>query len=70
MEALDLRINFIVRHFNQRYYRIYCNLENFLLKVTSKDDYTAERQIVLDFYGDDFNHSILGALNYLQLALA
>ena len=42
MEALDLAINFIREHFNQPGYRIYCNLENLLLKAANRDDYTAE----------------------------
>ena len=52
MEAMDLVINFIREHFNQPGYRIYCNLENLLLKAASKDNYTAELQFVLDYYGN------------------
>ena len=59
MEALDLVINFIRERFNQPGYRIYCNLENLLLKAASNDDYTAEFQFVLDYYGDDFDCSLL-----------
>ena len=59
MEALDLVINFIRERFNQPGYRIYCNLENLLLKAVSSDDYTDELQFVLDYYGDDFDHSLL-----------
>ena len=59
MEALDLVINFIRERFNQPGYRIYCNLENLLLKAASKDDHSAELQFVLDYYGDDFDCSLL-----------
>ena len=58
MEALDLVINFIRECFNQSGYRIYCNLENLLLKAARKDDYSAELQFVLDYYGDDFDCSL------------
>ena len=60
MEAMDLVINFIREQFNQPGYRIYCNLENLQLKAASKDDYTSELQFVLDYYEDDFDHSLLG----------
>ena len=59
MEALDLVINFIRECFNQPGYRIYCNLENLLLKAANKDDHSAELQFVLDYYGNDFDHSLL-----------
>ena len=59
MEALDLVINFIRDHFNQPGYKLYCNLENLLLKAAKRDDYTAELQFVLDYYGDDLDHSLL-----------
>ena len=59
MEALDLVINIIRERFNQPGYRIYCNLENLLLKAASKDHHCADLQFVLDYYGDDFDHSLL-----------
>ena len=70
MEALDLVVNFIRECFNQPGYRIYCNLENLLLKAASKDDHSAELQFVLNYYGDDFDRFFLKhTLNYLQPAL-
>ena len=57
MEALDLVINFIREHFNQLAWLQ--NLENLLLKAAKRDDYTAELQFVLDYYRDDFDHSLL-----------
>jgi len=65
MEALDLTINFIREHFNQPGYRIYCNLENLLFKAANKDDYIAELQFVLDYYGSDFDCFLL--TTHLQL---
>jgi len=65
MEALDLVINFIRERFNQPGYRIYCNLENLLLKAANRDEYTAELQFVLDYYGSDFDCSLL--TTHLQL---
>lgn len=55
MEALNLVINFIRECFNLSSFSIYCiaNPENLLLKETSKDDYTAKLQFVLDYYEDD-----------------
>ena len=59
MEALYLVINFIRKCFNQPGYRIYCNLENLLLKAASKDDHSAKLQLVLDYCGDHFDCSLL-----------
>ena len=70
MEALDLVINFIWERFNQPGYRIYCNFENLLHRAASKDDYSAEFQFVLDYFGDDLIVlSLKHPLNCLQLAL-
>ena len=58
-------INFIRSWFDQLGYRIYCSLQNLLLKATKGEDYTAEIKFVLQFYGSDFD----GALLSTQLEL-
>ena len=65
MEAIDLVTKFIRSHFDQPGYRIYCNLENLLLKTAKGENYTIEIKFVVQFYGSDFD----GALLTTQLEL-
>ena len=64
-EALDLVVNCITSRFEQPGYKLYCNLENLLLKSVKKCDYTEELESVCSFYGSDFNKEQL----QLQLAI-
>jgi len=52
-EALDLIVNCITSRFQQPGYKVYCNLENHLLKSVKKYNFTEE--FVCSFYGSDFN---------------
>ena len=54
-EALDLIVNCITSRFQQTGYKVYCNLENLLLKSVKKCDFTEELEFVCSFYGSDFN---------------
>ena len=49
MEEINLVINFIRSKLDQPGCRIYCNLENLLLKVAKGEDYTAEIKFFLQF---------------------
>ena len=57
-EALDLVLNFVKKRFDQPGYTIYSSPEALLLKAARRD-FTAELDTVVQFYGDDFNPSLL-----------
>ena len=70
MEALDLVINFIRERFNQPGYRIYCNLENLLLKQPAKMIILLSFNLCLIIMGMILIVLFLEpTLNYLQLLL-
>ena len=71
MEAIDLVVNFIRNHFDQLYvrYKIYCTLENLLLKAAKAEDYTAEIKFVLGFMGVTLTFFFLLNLNFLLVFL-
>ena len=50
-EVIDLITTCINNRFDQPGYRIYCNIQNLLLKAANGDDYNAELKFVTDFYG-------------------
>ena len=52
-EAIDLVTHAIDERFDQPGYAIYRNLEEVLIKAANNDDYTAELQEVIAFYGSD-----------------
>ncbi len=58
-EAIDLATSSIQDRFDQPGYAIYRNLEALLLKAANKEEYSAELQAVITFYGSDFNESEL-----------
>lgn len=64
-EVLDLVVNFIKQRFNQPGYGVYRHLEDLLLKAARCEDYKAEFDFVVKFYGDDFHPSLLKT--YLEL---
>ena len=41
--------------FDQPGYKIYCNIEDLLLKAANGDNYDAELKFVTEFYGSDFD---------------
>ena len=55
-EALDLVISGINSRFDQPGYKIYSKLENLL---TNNEEYEDEYQLIIDFYKDDFDSSLL-----------
>ena len=55
LETFDLIIACIRDHFDQPGYRIYHNIEKLLLR----ENFDQEFDIVMHFYGDDFNYSLL-----------
>jgi len=69
MEAIDLVVNFIRNRFDQPGYKIYCNLENLLLKAAKAEDYTAEIKFVLGFMGVTLTFFFLLNLNFLLVFL-
>ena len=54
-KALDLIVKCITSRFQQPSYKVYCNLENLLLKYVMKCNFTEELEFVCSFYGSDFN---------------
>ena len=58
-EALDLVLNFVKKRFDQPGYAVYSSLEALLLKAARKEDFSAELDKVVQFYGEDFNASLL-----------
>ena len=53
-EAVDNIINFLEDRFDQPGYRIYCQLEQLLLKASQHLEYDEELENVCTFYKDDF----------------
>ena len=50
-----LIVNCIRNHFDQPGYKVYCNLQELLLKASTKSDYEEEYAFVTKFYGNDFD---------------
>ena len=63
-EALDLIVNCITSRFQQPAYKVYCNLQNLLLKSVKKCDLQKSSNLLL-FNGSDFNKEQL----QLQLSI-
>ena len=51
---MDLVINSISDRFNQKGYQTYQHVEDLLLKAAQGQEYRAEFEFVVDFYGSDF----------------
>ncbi len=60
-ETIDNTTNCIANRFDQSGYKIYCNLEQLLIKASNQSDFEDELKIVCDFYKDDFNSDNLKA---------
>ena len=60
-EILDNATNSIEKRFDQKGYKVYCNLEQLLIKASTKADFEDEFKIVCEFYKDDFNQDDLKA---------
>ena len=58
-EAIDLITICINNRFDQPGYKIYCNIQDLLLKAANADDYDAELKFVTQFYGSDFDGYLL-----------
>ena len=54
-EGLDLIVNCIRNHFDQPGYKVYPNLQELLLKASTKEDYEEKYAFVTKFYGSDFD---------------
>jgi hypothetical protein len=59
LETLDLVLNFVKKRFDQPGYAIYSSLESLLLKAARKENFSIELDTVVQFYGEDFNPSLL-----------
>ena len=60
-EALDSKISCLKDRLDQPGYKIYCNLEELLIKASMRDDFKEPFQAVCDFYQDDLNRDLLEA---------
>ena len=60
-EALDSTISCLKDRFDQPGYKIYCNLEELLIKASMRDDFNEPFQAVCNFYQDDLNRDLLEA---------
>ncbi len=60
-ETIDNTTNCIANRFDQSGYKIYCNLEQLLIKASNQSDFEDELKFVCDFYKDDFNSDNLKA---------
>ena len=58
-EALDLVVNFIQQRFDQPGYEVYRSLQDLLIKAAHSEEFTAEFDSVVQFYGSDFDPSSL-----------
>ena len=58
-EALDLITTCISNRFDQPGYKMYCNIQEHLLKAARNEQYQAELDLVADFYGSDLNLYLL-----------
>ncbi len=54
-ETIDNTTYCIANHFDQSGYKIYCNLEQLLIKASNQSDFEDELKIVCDFHKDDFD---------------
>ena len=54
-EALDLVVNFIQQRFDQPGYEIYRSLQDLLIKAAHSEEFTAEFDSVIQFYGSDLD---------------
>ena len=57
-EALDLITQGIESRFDQEGYKVYCRLENLLLRAIKKEDLSAELDFVTKFNCDDFHREM------------
>ena len=60
-EVIDLIVNFIQQRFDQPGYGIYRSLQDLLIKSAQGEDFSAEFDSVVQFYGSDFNSATLKA---------
>ena len=58
-EGLDLVIASIRERFDQPGFKMYRNLQELLLKAAKKHCYDEEYDLVVNFYGDDLNSTLL-----------
>ena len=58
-EALDLIISCITDRFDQPGYRIYHKVQDLILKAAKQQDYQDELDFIINYYGDDFDASLL-----------
>ena len=58
-EALDLIISRTEDRFNQPGWKIFRNVQEFLLKAASTDPYEEELRFIISFYGSDFDTLLL-----------
>ena len=58
-EALNLITTSICNIFDQPRYKMYCNIQELLLKAAKNEQYQAELDLVDDFYGSDLNQYLL-----------
>ena len=60
-EVIDLIVNFIQQRFDQPGYGIYRSLQDLLIKSAQGEDFSAEFDSIVQFYGSDFNSATLKA---------
>ena len=58
-EVLNIVIDCIKDRFNQKDYRVYATLQEFLLKTAKKESFDVELNNVLSFYESDFDGALL-----------
>ena len=58
-EALNLITTCICNRLDQPGYKMYCNIQELLLKAGRNEQYQAELDLVIDFYGSDLNQYLL-----------
>ena len=57
-EALDVIIACIKDRFDQPEYRVYCKLQNVLLKAAANENYEDDLEFIQKFYGTDFSYPL------------
>ena len=62
-EALDLIICGIQDRFDQPGYRVYCKLEDLLVKAADKEDHKEEFEFFTKFYNEDFDAQVLDIMS-------
>ena len=58
-KAIDTAIGCLTSRFDQAGYKVYCNLEELLIKASLKENFELQFEFVCEYYKDDLNPDVL-----------